>query len=1212
MHPKFIRKCSVLGCTATNSKSNENFCFAFPLDEPECLKIWLRYLDRPEFRPTEFDFICCNHFRDKTPTESNPYPELRMKSATEQHEHPPDPAIINNPPTLYPIQQSYPTAVCNNNVLDKVVLATKSMSNNQRVCYIIPKVVQDKDSTPTNNNNIESLVQPNLTIALQYPILSKMIEIGYPHPKRSLAQTPLINHLSEPVDVTLARKFVQLKSKPTRLQSPLKAKGYTGCEAMWNLSDINALNKKSTAQSVSRPIAPKGGAIHHMYTLLPDALVRRPEFTTLPRPQVLPKVGSYLKVTAVNPRVPELPMRTVDLTDHLYDTVPNGMRVYTSGGNFDPSANLSNQSGDAPIQNQRGPVGEFGTAELCKYIMDSVYNSKFARTLRRFEPTILPKATTEITVISNNTTLTFNDRVPNLQLDDHEESDSNLMMQQNNTNDTITISLVDLANESNWSVITVNAETDEDLDEDTIVLEVAGNEHDYFTNQSICSLKEKMSRKEMDLVAPEAVAQKPGEIISNTSMAERLLRAHCKCWCFEQRHKHEVKAIRRHLLQELISKWHSTSCYLCENKQFTQYSSFVTHIRQHFHCQQTCQLCYKGLKKRHQCRLKYKGCREMRVMLPKLPVDTRQMPSPKDIHLVNKMYTQMNMTPNNTQVGTSVNTILPLVKSKKPIETSAQHHHLCSFCPKNTFIHRLVRRKFEHILATHLNSFVAEDKSCIFCLKRLRGDLEGILHLRRFHEQDVLTVNRLRLGTNENTPRVVEYIKCKHDHVYAARERKKQNNHNNIIGHNVYLSPTHEENSNEPPDNGDLIKQLIKEAAEFPFLWDCNRSFDVWNRKAWRMVSEKLGLSVKACLSHWSELKSRFATEFTFHQYSDDRMSGWTYYEQMMAVYKSLNKKDPNLNKLILGKEQSTCDNDIEIITSPDIPPVINNSNQNGSTDETIIEPVGDFSHGKTTNPQPSTSSSNDTESDNFLANNFGLIGKKVADSARKTVDLETGATDFSGPGGSERLSRQIRRMTRRLNLEATAAERDSNAKQQSSIDFDKKANRRLEIKRRKLLLKRKATLESHQQKPAIEKPVKQPSLAKTINFYDLIRTKYFNSNGDDKSIGLQQQSENDKDQCKVICAKTKKNIVVNQQSEQSIISIDMDECVPVLERLSHFFNNNHSPKNVENSGPMKNAEKSGKVYNPVKPSNGSAPFFGNVEIKIKEENAPSTSVNVT
>ena len=108
-----VNKCVAFGCNSgykSSSKSDGTISsFHFPLDKPELLQDWIRFVNRCDWKPTTNSVLCELHFDDKFISRGkrskllwklNPIPTLHSNNVLERPSTLPIPTPKRKPPTL--------------------------------------------------------------------------------------------------------------------------------------------------------------------------------------------------------------------------------------------------------------------------------------------------------------------------------------------------------------------------------------------------------------------------------------------------------------------------------------------------------------------------------------------------------------------------------------------------------------------------------------------------------------------------------------------------------------------------------------------------------------------------------------------------------------------------------------------------------------------------------------------------------------------------------------------------------------------------------------------------------------------------------------------------------------------------------------------------------------------------------------------------------
>ena len=91
-----VNKCVVFGCKSgyvcKSVKETKVFLFSFPLNNPELLKKWIKFVNRSNWKPTSNSVVCAKHFKEefinpgkrtKLKWELDPVPTIHTSAALE-------------------------------------------------------------------------------------------------------------------------------------------------------------------------------------------------------------------------------------------------------------------------------------------------------------------------------------------------------------------------------------------------------------------------------------------------------------------------------------------------------------------------------------------------------------------------------------------------------------------------------------------------------------------------------------------------------------------------------------------------------------------------------------------------------------------------------------------------------------------------------------------------------------------------------------------------------------------------------------------------------------------------------------------------------------------------------------------------------------------------------------------------------------------------
>ena len=61
-----VNKCVVFGCKSGHDNQQEKVSgFSFPLNNPDLLEKWVKFVNRPEWKPSKSSVICVKHFQQE-------------------------------------------------------------------------------------------------------------------------------------------------------------------------------------------------------------------------------------------------------------------------------------------------------------------------------------------------------------------------------------------------------------------------------------------------------------------------------------------------------------------------------------------------------------------------------------------------------------------------------------------------------------------------------------------------------------------------------------------------------------------------------------------------------------------------------------------------------------------------------------------------------------------------------------------------------------------------------------------------------------------------------------------------------------------------------------------------------------------------------------------------------------------------------------------
>ena len=107
-----VNKCVVYGCKSgyvSKSEREKVSSFSFPLNKPDLLSKWIKFVNRSNWNPTSNSVICINHFeeeliingkRKKLNWSLNPVPTIHTDVAVRRPSTLPTPSTSRKPPKV--------------------------------------------------------------------------------------------------------------------------------------------------------------------------------------------------------------------------------------------------------------------------------------------------------------------------------------------------------------------------------------------------------------------------------------------------------------------------------------------------------------------------------------------------------------------------------------------------------------------------------------------------------------------------------------------------------------------------------------------------------------------------------------------------------------------------------------------------------------------------------------------------------------------------------------------------------------------------------------------------------------------------------------------------------------------------------------------------------------------------------------------------------
>ena len=105
-----VNKCVVFGCKSGYDNQQEKVSdFSFPFNEPDLLEKWVKFVNRPEWKPSKSSVICVKHFqqefvnndmRKKLKWEMHPVPTLHNAEAMKRPSTPPNTSLPRKAPKV--------------------------------------------------------------------------------------------------------------------------------------------------------------------------------------------------------------------------------------------------------------------------------------------------------------------------------------------------------------------------------------------------------------------------------------------------------------------------------------------------------------------------------------------------------------------------------------------------------------------------------------------------------------------------------------------------------------------------------------------------------------------------------------------------------------------------------------------------------------------------------------------------------------------------------------------------------------------------------------------------------------------------------------------------------------------------------------------------------------------------------------------------------
>ena len=138
-----VNKCVAYGCKTgylSTRKDNQNVVsFRFPLDKPELLEQWTRFVNRCDWKPTSNSVLCANHFeekyiirgkRNKLKWDLNPIPSINSAETLKRPSTLPTPVSKRNPPKKRIIQDDQLSSFRENDIIEDFDILSEKHSPN--------------------------------------------------------------------------------------------------------------------------------------------------------------------------------------------------------------------------------------------------------------------------------------------------------------------------------------------------------------------------------------------------------------------------------------------------------------------------------------------------------------------------------------------------------------------------------------------------------------------------------------------------------------------------------------------------------------------------------------------------------------------------------------------------------------------------------------------------------------------------------------------------------------------------------------------------------------------------------------------------------------------------------------------------------------------------------------------------------------------------
>ena len=133
-----VNKCVVFGCKSgyDNNQQEKVSGFSFPFNKPDLLEKWVKFVNRPEWKPSKSSVVCVKHFqqefvnngmRKKLKWEMQPIPTLHTAEAMKRSSTLPNTSLPRKAPKVQIYQEDELNNFQNKDVIYVLLICAQEM-----------------------------------------------------------------------------------------------------------------------------------------------------------------------------------------------------------------------------------------------------------------------------------------------------------------------------------------------------------------------------------------------------------------------------------------------------------------------------------------------------------------------------------------------------------------------------------------------------------------------------------------------------------------------------------------------------------------------------------------------------------------------------------------------------------------------------------------------------------------------------------------------------------------------------------------------------------------------------------------------------------------------------------------------------------------------------------------------------------------------------